>query len=155
MKNQPVAKHNLTIVRVAFWGQLAGFLAKAAFLAYEDAPHFFARVSPLAFLVPLVGIAALYPLRLDRFLARNLGSASLVLYVLFTSGATTLLALLSVVRVYRIPEFLVTAGWQYTRVTSVLVLAMFAIALAANVYLIIKGGGSETSGAARESRRSS
>src|SRR3972149_2432587 len=148
MEKQSSPAPSLTIVRVAFWGQVVGYLAKAAFLAYEDAPDVFARVSPLTFLLPLATMAGLHGLRLDRFLATNLGSASLVLYVLFTSGATTLLAILSVVRAYRIPEFLVTPGWEYTRTTSVPALVVFAVALAANVYLIVRARGSEPSDAA-------
>ncbi len=55
MKSQSIRPHAVTMVRVAFWGQLIGFLGKAAFLTYEDAPDIFARVSPLAVLLALVG----------------------------------------------------------------------------------------------------
>src|SRR3989337_3911907 len=146
--NHPNLAHALTIIRVAFWGQVIGFLLKAAFLAYEDAPDVFSRVSPLTFLVPLIGMAILYFLRLDRFFAANVGPTALAAFVLLTSGSTTLLATLSVVRAYRIPEFLVTPGWEYTRTTSVLALVVFAVALAANVYLIVRARGSEPSDAA-------
>src|SRR3990170_3202686 len=138
IKMHPVKPYALTIVRVAFWGQVAGYLVSAAFLAYEDAPDFFARVGPLTFLVPLIVVAGLQVLRLDRFLATYLGPFALALSVLLTSGSTTLLALLHVIQAYRIPDFLVSPGWQYTRTTSVLVFVLFAAALLTNVYLIVR-----------------
>jgi hypothetical protein len=154
MEKQSNTAGSLTIVRVAFWGQVIGFLVKAAFLAYEDAPDVFARVTPLTFLVPLVGLAALYLLRLDRFVAANVGPTALAAFTLLTSGSTTLLGLLSVVRAYRIPEFLVTRGWEYTRTTSVFALVLFAISLAVNVYLVVRGRGAPTSTITRDSQSS-
>jgi hypothetical protein len=142
MKSRSISPQAVIVIRVAFWGQLVGFLSQASFLAYEDAPDIFARVSPLAILIPLLAIAALYFLRLDRFVATNLTRGILALFVLGISGATALLAVLHVLQAYRVPEFLVTPGWEYTRTTSVLVLAVFALALVANVYVIARPRGS-------------
>lgn len=150
MRKHPDQPYAATIVRVAFWGQLVGFFAQVAFLAYEDAPDVFAGVSPLAILVPLVCIAALYLLHVDRFLARFLSPSALALSVLLISASTTILALLLVIQAYQIPEFLLTPGWEYTRLTSVLVLIAFSTALAVNVYMIVRGRGTRTSAITRD-----
>jgi hypothetical protein len=153
MESKSNPPYAVTVVRAASWGQLVGFLTQAAFLAYEDAPDIFARVSPLAVLIPLLAIAALYFLRLDRFVAKNLSPATLAVFVLGTSAATTLLAVLHVLQAYRVPQFLVTAGWEYTRITSVVVLAVFAAALAVNVYVIARARGSDTPRITAQARR--
>jgi len=124
-------------LRAAVWGQAFGILAFATFLAVEDAPDYFARTSPWAIALPLAAIVGVQLPGASNFLARGLSSGMLAVLVLIPSVSTAAAATAYMIQAYAIPESLVTEGWRYTRLTSIVSSGIFLLALAVNAILCI------------------
>lgn len=128
---------NVVLIRVAVWGQAIGFLVMASFLAIEDAPEFFKRVSPWNIIVPIIAVVVIQMKMPSNFLVRNVSTGMLSIFILIVSLSTTAIALSYLVHAFSIPEFLITSGWQYSQTTSIFVFVVFSAALIANIVFLI------------------
>lgn len=135
MASQSQSQASGNLLLAAAWGQALGLLGKAIFLVVEDSPSFFARVSPWAFILPVIAVGVLYLTRLRSFLSNNLSPGMLSLFVILISLSTLLISAGDLFLAFSIPEDLVTEGWEYTRITSLLSTLLFTIAFAVNLIL--------------------
>jgi len=126
------------VVQVAVWGQVIGFLLKATSMALEDAPNLSARAGIWTLVLPVAAISAMYLLKLDKFVARATPRGILALFILPISALTTISAASAAALAFSIPQPLVTPGWEYSRTTDLITLAIFAVAMAANATLIVR-----------------
>jgi hypothetical protein len=126
------------LIRWAVWGQSVGILVMALVLAIEDMPDILKRASLWNFILPIIAVIIIQMRKPSNYLARNLPTGILTLIVLIISLSNTAIALANTIHAFKIPDYLVTPSWQYTRTTSIIILLIFSIALIINIVLIIR-----------------
>ena len=138
MEEEARKRYKITLVRVVVWGQAIGFLWQVLALSIEDSPDFFVRTNPGMFLWPILAVAAMYLLRLDRFLATRVPGGMLAVFILLVSIASTITAFLGISLYFNIPKYLFRPEWQLSQIMSYITLAIFAIALIVNVICMVR-----------------
>lgn len=137
MATQSQSRAKETFILAAAWGQALGLLSRAIFLAAEDAPDVFSRVSVWGFILPVLTVGVLQFTRLRSFLSNNLSRGILALLVMIISLSTFLVSLGDLSLAMSVPEDLVTKGWEYTRITSLLSTLLFLVAVVVNLILSV------------------
>lgn len=138
MSDNSAVPRKAQLLQVAVWGQAVGFAAMTAFLMYEDAPNILERADILLPLLLILGAIVLSIPKVISFIAELLPNLFLITMILIVSFSTILAAFAGVSLAFSIPAELVTEGWQYTRTTSLISLAIFLVAFIANLVLSIR-----------------
>ena len=126
------------LIRWAVWGQAIGIFGMALFLAIEDAPDIFMRASLWNFILPIIAVIIIQIEKLSNYFVRHLPTGILVLIILIVSLSNTVIASANTIHAFNIPDYLVTSSWQYTRMTSIIILLIFSIALILNIVLTVR-----------------
>ena len=138
MNENQLNQSKTLLLRVAVWGQVMGFLLMAYFLAMEDAPQLFKRISPWNVIVPILVVIVIQMKRPSNFVIQNISTGLLSIFILIVSISTTAIAAAYLTHAFSIPEFLVSSGWQYTRITAIFVTIVFSLALIANIVFLVR-----------------
>lgn len=138
MSEKPEAVKRAQLLQIFVWGQAIGFVVMTIFLMYEDAPNILERADILLPLMLVLSAMTLSIPDLRIRIAMLISSAFLMGLILIVSFSTLFAAIAGVSLSFSIPDQLVTSGWQYTRTTSLITLAVFLIAFIANVTLSIQ-----------------
>jgi hypothetical protein len=127
----------IPLIRVAVWGQAFGYLLLGLLVAMADAPDYFARIAPTSFLWPILVIAAMHLLRLDRRLAQSLSTPLLAFFVMLPSMASVAMVIAGASFFGSLPAVLASGEDKAASSTLVVSSAYFVFALIANVDLIV------------------
>ncbi len=138
MNTQSKLQTKLYLLRVAVWGQALGMLLFNIFLMVEDAPYIFDRVGPWQSILIILALGLINVKKPSVFVARVLPSFLLAFLVLTVSISSTVIVLAGTLQAYRLPAFLVTPEWQYTRTTFLISLLVFSSALVMNLVFVIR-----------------
>jgi len=138
MMDEDQFQRKVISLRAAVWGQAISLMLARIFLAAADAPDYFARASVWGFVLPIAAIATVHVRRVSDFLARSLSAGMLMTFILIVSTSTAIGALGSVFLSFAIPDFLVTPGFEYSRITRLIAFAAFLGALVVNLVLAFR-----------------
>jgi len=137
-ENETLNSSLITLIRIAVYGHIIGYLWRGISIAIEDIPDIFSRVDIGSFVWPIVILILFYLAKADQRLALILSPGITVIFAAIVSISMFLISISDIVFSWNIPKYLASSSWQYWQVVSVVTFLMYLIILILTVIYSIR-----------------
>jgi len=138
LKPEQLVDEITRLIRYFVWGQMIGYLSFGLSLAIEDTPDIFSRANPWEFVWPVLLLVVMHLFRLDTMIARLTPAWFIIVAVLSISLSTLIAGSVGVRNAFGIPAVLMTDGWRYMQLSTLISLAIFVVSMIVSMYLSVR-----------------